>query len=140
MIANGKKGLGATLNFLMALTWIFSTSLVLKNIQNNILHIISFCFGTFIGSYIGSIIEEKLALGSNMIIGITSKEKESLANKLRELSFSVIELDGKDLEDDKNILLIPTTRKKKRKLIHSIKRIDKKAIIIVDNAYSDTNL
>jgi len=99
----------------MALTWIFSTSLVLKNIQDNILHIFSFCLGTFIGSYIGSIIEEKLALGSNMIIGITSKEKESLTNKLRELSFSVIELEGKDLEDEKNILLIPTTRKKKRK-------------------------
>ncbi len=75
-----------------------------------------------------------------MIIGITSKEKESLTNKLRELSFSVIELEGKDLEDEKNILLIPTTRKKKRKLIHFIKRMDKKAIIIVDNAYSDTNL
>lgn len=124
----------------MALTWIFSTSLVLENIQESLLNIFSFCFGTFVGSYIGSIIEEKLALGSNMIISITSKEKESMANKIRELSYSVIELEGKDVEDDRNIFLIPTTRKKKRKLIHFIKRIDKKAIIIVDNAYSDTNL
>ncbi len=75
-----------------------------------------------------------------MIISITNKEKESIANKIRELSYSVIELDGKDSLDERNILLIPTTRKKKRKLIHFIKRIDKKAIIIVDNAYSDTNL
>lgn len=88
----------------------------------------------------GSIIEEKLALGSNMIISITNKEKESIANKIRELSYSVIELEGKNNDDERNILLIPTTRKKKRKLIHFIKRLDKKAIIIVDNAYSDTNL
>lgn len=124
----------------MALTWIFSTSLVLENIQRNFFNIISFCLGTYTGSYIGSIIEEKLALGSNMIISITSKEKESITNKIRELDYSVIELEGKDLEGDKNILLIPTTRKRKRKLIHLIKRIDKKSIIIVDNAYSDTNL
>lgn len=124
----------------MALTWIFSTSLVLKNIQDSFMNVFSFCFGTFIGSYMGSIIEEKLALGSNMIISITNKEKESIAKKIRELSYSVIELEGKDLDDERNILLIPTTRKRKRKLIHFIKRMDKKAIIIVDNAYSDTNL
>ncbi len=124
----------------MALTWIFSTSLVLKNIQESFLNVLAFCLGTFVGSYIGSIIEEKLALGSNMIISITNKDKETLANKIRELSYSVIELEGKDYIDDKNILLIPTTRKKKRKLIRFIKRMDKKSIIIVDNAYSDTSL
>ncbi len=124
----------------MALTWIFSTSLVLKNIQESFLNVLAFCLGTFVGSYIGSIIEEKLALGSNMIISITTKDKESIAKKIRELSYSVIELEGKDNNDEKNILLIPTSRKKKRKLMHFIKRIDRKAIIIVDNAYSDTNL
>ncbi len=124
----------------MALTWIFSTSLVLENLQESFTNILAFCLGTFVGSYMGSIIEEKLALGSNMIISITNKEKESIANKIRELSYSVIELEGKNNNEERNILLIPTTRKRKRKLIHFIKRLDKKAIIIVDNAYSDTSL
>ena len=124
----------------MALTWIFSTSLVLENLQESFTKILAFCLGTFVGSYMGSIIEEKLALGSNMIISITNKEKESIANKIRELSYSVIELEGKNNNEERNILLIPTTRKRKRKLIHFIKRLDKKAIIIVDNAYSDTSL
>lgn len=140
VIANGKKGLGASLNFLMALTWIFSTSLVLGSLNENLWNILSFSFGTFVGSYMGSIIEEKLALGSNMIIGITNKDKEGLSDKIRELSYSVIELEGKDKDDEKNIYIIPTTRKRKRKLIHFMKRMDKKSIIIVDNAYSDTSL
>ncbi len=136
VISNGKKFLGALLNFLMSFSWIFSTTLVIVDIKKDPIKLLIFSLGTLIGSYLGSIIEEHLALGSNMIIAITSKEKMTLASKLREQSYNVTELEGKDSEDDKTILLITTTRKKKRNVIHLIKRIDKKAIMIVDNAYS----
>lgn len=138
VIANGKKFLGAFLNFLMSFSWIFSTSLVIIDIQKDPLKILIYSLGTFLGSYLGSLIEEKLALGSNMIIAITDQEKEKLPQKIREQNYPVIELLGKELENEKNILLITTTRKRKRKIIHLIKRMDRHATIIIDNAYSDT--
>ncbi len=138
VIANGKKFLGAFLNFLMSFSWIFSTTLVILDIQKDPMKMVVFSFGTFLGSYLGSLLEEKLALGSNMIISISNREKETLASKLREQSYQTIELEGKEQNEEKNILFIVTTRKKKRQAIHLIKRIDKHAIIIVDNAYSET--
>lgn len=57
VIAKNKKILGAILNGLISLVWIFSTSMVISNINKNIFKIISFCLGAIIGSYLGSIIE-----------------------------------------------------------------------------------
>ena len=60
VIAKNKKILGAILNGLISLVWIFSTSMVISNINKNIVKIISFCLGAIIGSYLGSIIENRI--------------------------------------------------------------------------------
>ena len=134
ILANNKKLLGAILNLLISLIWIFSASLVLINIDKDIFKIIAFAVGSFIGSYVGCLIEESLALGNNLIMCITSKEKESMIKKLEALNYEVILIEGKDTFDDKNILFVMTPRKSRKRLINTIKRIDKKASVIIENA------
>lgn len=68
VVANGKKKIGAILNGIVSICWIFSTSFVIININKSILGITSFCLGSIIGSYFGSIIEEKMALGDVLLI------------------------------------------------------------------------
>lgn len=128
--------MGAFLNLVTALVWVFSTSIVLVDINKDLLKVVAFALGSYIGSYVGCIIEEKLAMGSNMLICISSKDQFKLVDKLRDLDFAVTVLDGKDDKDDKDILFIMTSRKKKKTAIRVIKRIDKKATIIVENAYT----
>ena len=60
VIAKNKKILGAILNGLISLVWIFSTSMVISNINKNLFKIIFFCLGAIIGSYLGSIIENRI--------------------------------------------------------------------------------
>lgn len=45
---------------MIAFVWIFSAGLVLKNINTDPYKIVFFCLGSIIGSYLGSIIEERL--------------------------------------------------------------------------------
>jgi Uncharacterized protein conserved in bacteria len=97
---------------------------------------VAFAIGSYIGSYVGCIIEEKLAMGSNMLICIASIDEITLIHKLRELNFEVTSLEGKNSEDDKNILFIMTSRKRKKIAINAIQRIDKTATIIIENAYT----
>lgn len=136
VLANGKKGLGAFLNLIVALLWIFSTSIVIVDIKKDFLRVVAFALGSYIGSYIGCIIEEKLAIGSNLLICSSSKDQLKLVDKLRELDFPVTVLEGKDADDDKDILFIMVSRKKQTKAINIIKRIDKKATIIIESAYA----
>ncbi len=119
IVSNGKKIEGAILNFILSFIWIISTSLVVLN--NNIYKILIFAIGSLIGSYIGSILEEKIALGNNMLF-IISKEYKKIS-KL-ENTYLI----------NKDILIIMVKRKKRKEIIDKILNIDNKAIIISESA------
>ena len=119
IVSNGKKIEGAILNFILSFIWIISTSLVVLN--NNIYKILIFAIGSLIGSYIGSILEEKIALGNNMLF-IVSKEYKKIS-KL-ENTYLI----------NKDILMIMVKRKKRKEIIEKILNIDNKAIIISESA------
>ena len=135
LLNTDKRILGAFLNLIISLIWIFSTSIVLIDIEKDLFKIVAFALGSFIGSDTGCLVEEKLALGNNLVICITSKDKETLIKKLEELKYDVIVIEAKNNIDDKNVIFVTTPRKSKKRIISTIKRIDKKASIIVENAY-----
>lgn len=119
IVSNGKKIEGAILNFILSFIWIISTSLVVLN--NNIYKILIFAIGSLIGSYIGSILEEKIALGNNMLFIISKKYK-----KISKLENTYL--------INKDILIIMVKRKKRKEIIDKILNIDNKAIIISESA------
>lgn len=138
LISNQKKLMGATLNFIVTLIWIFSTISILRNFTKEPLCILVYAFGCFIGSYLGSSLEEKLALGESMLTVIT-KHDSSIELKLRELGYIVTIIDGYGYNSNKKVLLIMIPRKKKYKVFHLIKLLDNKATIISENASYVTN-
>lgn len=133
VVSNGKKKLGAILNGIIALIWIIVTGIVIIDIQKDIFKIIVFCLGSIIGSYLGSIIEEKIALGTNMLLAIidskyTNYIKDLLNNKKYHTTF--INSSNKEI----SIFLIMIKRKKVNKILNIIKNIDKNAIVIAQRA------
>lgn len=133
LLSNQKKLLGAALNFIVTLIWIFSTISILRNFSKDPLCILIYAFGCFIGSYLGSSLEEKLALGESMLTVIT-KQDSTIEYKLRELGYIVTIIDGYGYNSNKKVLLIMIPRKKKYKVFHLIKLLDSKATIISENA------
>lgn len=137
VVANGKKILGAILQGVIALVWAFSTGLVVVDVLKDPFKVIAFTLGSLIGSYIGSLIEEKIALGSNMLTAVVDK---NLSNKvikaLKKQKHEVIVLNGKRKDELKNILIIMVKRKKRQDVIKLIKNIDSNSTIIIENAYT----
>ena len=119
IVSNGKKLEGAILNFILSFIWIISTSLVVLN--NNIYKILIFAIGSLIGSYVGSILEEKIALGNNMLFVVSKKYK-----KISKLENTYL--------INKDILMIMVKRKNRKNIIDKILSIDNKAIIISESA------
>ena len=135
LVSNGKKIIGAILQGIASIVWVISTSLVVINIQKDPLKILAFTSGALIGSYIGSIIEEKLALGTNIITTIINKNlTEKIIYALKKQKHEAIILNGKNIYEQKNILLIIVKRKQNQNIIKLIKNIDKSAKIIIENA------
>ncbi len=133
VISNQKKLLGAILNIFIAIIWIYATVALLHNFTSKPLKIVAFALGCFTGSYLGCLIEEKIALGENMITCITEDDNK-LIDGLRALNYQVTTIDGEGINDKKKVLLIMIPRKKKFSLVRLIKLIDSKAMIITEKA------
>lgn len=135
VVSNGKKLLGAILQLCIAVVWILATGMVVVNIHKDPLKILFFALGSFIGSYAGSIIEEKMAMGSNLVIVITKKEYEKIiTTEIRNQGFAVTSMLGSGIEGEKTILMIMVARKKRQELTKCIKKIDSHALIISESA------
>lgn len=131
VVSNGKKKLGSILQGIIALVWIFSISVVIIDINKDILKIVFFVLGSSTGSYLGSIIEEKIALGSNMLICITKEIfEQDIKNKLNNYKITTI----CEKDNTYSILLILLKRKDINKISKIIKKIDKNSILISEKA------
>lgn len=129
LVSNGKKLLGSILHFITSIVWVTSSSVAIINI--NVLMILTFSVGSLIGSYVGSLIEEKIALGTNLIICITDKK---ICDFLRDKGYILTKLNGDGLNSKKDILFIIIERKKNKELIKFISSLDSKAVLISEHA------
>lgn len=129
-VSNENKLVGSILLFISSIIWILSSSITIINI--NLISILVFSLGSFIGAYLGIFLEEKIALGTLLIICITSFKIE---DKLRNMGYIITSLSGSGKNGVKNILFIVIERRKIKELFNSINKLDNKAIII--NEYTN---
>lgn len=134
VVANGKKVLGAILQFCISLVWVLVTGVVVTNVTQDPLKIIVFCFGSLVGSYIGSYIEEKIALGHSLITCITDNENNYLSKTLERKGYNLVKIKSEKENQLKDILMIAVSRKKKHHVINIIKDYDANATIISEVA------
>ncbi len=132
--SSNQKLLSSLLQMLCSLLFITTTSLVVINC-NDFFIIIVFSLGCTIGSYIGSLLEEKIALGSNIIICITELD---IMDQIRSNGYKLTSTKGTGL-DIKNIIFIMTTRKKKRKLIKLLKELDENIFVMSGIAINENH-
>lgn len=137
VVANGRKVLGSILQGVIALVWAFSTGLVVVDVLHDFFKVVSFTLGSLVGSYIGSLIEEKIAMGTNMLTAVIDKSYSSkIVKALRKQQYEVIVLNGKCKDELKNILFIMVKRKKRNDVIKLINSIDSNSTIIVESAFT----
>lgn len=123
VVSNGKKVLGAFLQFICTTIWVLLTGTVLVNFTEDYFKIVAFALGAFIGSYMGSFIEEKLAIGINNYI-IKSKEIYSLL-KYFDKQYVILDFNS-------SMIMLIAPRKKRKSIISFVKSIDENSIVICE--------
>ena len=98
--------------------------MVVTNITSDPIKIIFFALGSLVGSYIGSILEEKIALGDILINCISNNN--NLYKYINNMGYNTNNIKT----DNENIILFVIPRKSKNKVINSIKNIDKNCLIL----------
>lgn len=132
VVANGKKWFGAILQGIIAIIWVLSAGIVIININDDPLKIVFFALGSLIGSYIGSLIEERIALGSSMITAIVDEKKAQLIIRTLRKQNYIINANYISNSKTKTIIIM-VHRKRIKRVSKIIKTIDNKAIIVAHN-------
>lgn len=131
VVANGKKLFGAILQCVISVIWVLSAGIVIININEDFLKILFFAIGSFVGSYIGSLIEEKMALGSSMLTAIIAEEKALLIIRTLRKKRYIVNVINEDYK--KRTIVIMAHRKRIPNVSNLIKTIDNDAIIVAQN-------
>ncbi|MDD3341908.1 MAG: DUF2179 domain-containing protein [Bacilli bacterium] len=135
IISNGKKFWGAVLSGTIALVWIVTTSMVVLDLAAHPYRAVFLALGCFVGSYLGSLIEEKMAMGSNMMMVISNDVLGPLLyESLRQYKYAVTVTKANGKDSMKYILFMMVPRKERNEISEIIKKIDKDAVIITETA------
>ena len=131
VVSNGKKKLGAALHFANAIVWVAVTGTVISNINKDPLKVVFFALGSLVGSYFGSFLEEKIALGTNIVMTETSNiNAEKIKINLRKYKITDIK------QNNNTLIMITCPRKKTNSIIELIKSYDDKCTITTEKVKS----
>ncbi len=130
VMLKGKKLLASIIGFVEVFIFISVLGAVLTNIDN-IWNMLGYSVGFASGVFLGSVIEEKMALGFMTVQIIPTKEAEVLSEIIRENGFGVTSMEGWGRDGTKVILTTHLYRKDWKKLLKIVESHDQKAVITV---------
>ncbi len=98
------------IGFVEVLIWLLAISQIMKNMHNPVCFI-AYATGYSLGIFFGIKIEERLALGLQVMRIITQKDSEELIKALVEHSFGITTIDGHGAKGPVKIILTVIKRK-----------------------------
>lgn len=122
------------LGFIDILLWFVIVKEAINTSETSIFVALSYAGGFATGTFIGTVLSEKYIKGKLSVQVITNKDANKLADILRTNGFavSIMNVIGHNEKEEKNMLFLEIDNTKLTKVKTIIKKIDKKAFIVVN--------
>lgn len=134
-ISRGKKYLAPLLGFVEVLIWITVVSQIVGSARSIIAYL-AYAAGFAVGSYVGMLIEERLAIGTLVIRVILPNEGKDLVNRLRETGYGATYVNGHGASGPVVLIFTVVMRKELERVIAIIQEIHPKAFFTVEELRS----
>ncbi|MBM9576328.1 DUF2179 domain-containing protein [Leptospira sp. 201903070] len=135
LLTREKKAIAASLGFLEVLLWVIVITQVIKNLNNAFCYL-AYAGGFATGTFIGMILEEKLAIGFSLLRIISPKNGGAIAAKLSEAGYRVTTMDGQGSRGPVKIVFTVLKRKKIRQAMVIVKEVEPDVFYSIENARS----
>jgi uncharacterized protein YebE (UPF0316 family) len=132
MVAKGYRKLAPFIGFFQVLIWIITISRIMANLGIWTTYI-GYAGGFAIGTYVGMKIEEKLALGYELIRVITKADASKLMTELISKGFHITFVEGAGRDGKVGILFIVQKRKVIKEIIELIKQYNPNAFYSIED-------
>lgn len=130
----GKSLYASLVGFIEIFVWFLIVKEALSTDETSIWIAISYSLGFATGTFIGSILSQKLITGNLSVQIITDKAYPDMVNTLRNEGYgvTVMDVEGKNKEEEKYMLFIEINNKSLNHLQHLVKKIDSDAFMVVN--------
>jgi len=131
LLTKGRKILAPMLGFIEVLIWLLAIRQIFNHLTNVACYL-AFAGGFAMGNYVGMYIEEKLAIGLDVIRIITRKDAGELVNYLKDEGYGVTKLDATGTMGKVNVIFTIVNRKEVGKVVKIINKFNPKAFYSVE--------
>ncbi|TGM03437.1 DUF2179 domain-containing protein [Leptospira barantonii] len=138
LLTREKKAIAASLGFLEVLLWVIVITQVIKNL-NNVFCYLAYAGGFATGTFIGMILEEKLAIGYSLLRIISPQNGQEIANKLSDAGYRVTTMDGQGSRGPVKIVFTVLRRKKIIQAMKIVKNVEPDVFYSIENARSTSS-
>ncbi|HEY9063290.1 MAG TPA: DUF2179 domain-containing protein [Pseudobacteroides sp.] len=134
-VSRGKKMIAPLLGFFEVFIWLIAISQIMQNLSN-IFCYLAYAGGFAMGTFVGLIIEEKLAIGILVVRVILVKDECKLVERLSSSGYGVTVVDAKGVTGSVKVVYTIVRRKDKDNVLSIINQCHSNAFYSIEDAKS----
>ena len=131
-ISKGKKNIAPFLGFFEVLIWIIAVSRIMQNLDNY-LNYIAYAAGFATGNYVGMLIEERLAMGIQMIRVFTYEKGQDLVQSLNSRGFGATSVQAQGAKEKVHLIYTIVQRNEMENVLSIIEGFNPKAFYTIED-------
>lgn len=132
LMSRGKKIIAPLLGFAQVVIWLLAIRQVFLNLSN-IACFLAYAGGFAAGTWVGILIEERLAIGIQVIRVITRKDAVQLIGYLKTQGYGVTSVEGQGTTGKVNIVYTIVRRQEIPKVINIVRCFNSKAFYTIED-------
>lgn len=131
LLGRGRRGPAAALGFVESLIWVIAIARVFDGLDDPA-RMVAFALGFAAGTYVGSVVEEWLALGQSLIRIVAPTRTDTVAPLLRERGYGATTLNGDGLAGEVRVTFCVIPRKEVPTVTRLIHQANPEAFVTID--------
>jgi uncharacterized protein YebE (UPF0316 family) len=131
-VSKGKRNIAPILGFFEVLIWITAISKIMQNLDNYI-NYVAYAAGFATGNYVGMIIEEKLAMGIQMIRIFAHERGTELVHSLNQSGYGATVVEARGAREKVFLIYTIVQRNELASVLEVIDKFDHKAFYTIED-------
>ncbi len=135
LLYRGRRIIAPVIGFIEALIWLLAIRQIMNNLTNPFVYV-GFAAGFAMGNYVGIILEEKLAVGLEVIRIISKTDGLELVNSLTAQGYGTTSVDANGSTGKVQIIFTIVPRRHHKRVIGIIKKFNPRAFYTIEDVKS----
>jgi uncharacterized protein YebE (UPF0316 family) len=132
MVFRGRRVIATALGFIEITVWLLAITGIISELDN-VINYLAYAVGFALGNAVGMLIENRMAVGQQVVRFISADEGEKITRVLREKGFGVTEFSGSGREGPVTLGFVIAARRKVPEMMKLIGDVDPKAVVTIED-------